>query len=57
MDVSKRFCDGEHKFFNWMKSKCQMFCVKAFLKLIYKEVSIYLKYYKPHSLLKIVKMC
>ena len=31
-------------------------CAKVFLELIYKEVSIYLKYYKPHSVLKIVKI-
>ena len=35
--------------------ECKVFCVKIFFKLVYWQVSIYLKYYKPHSLLKIVK--
>ena len=28
MDVSKRFCDGEHKAFFGMKEGCKVFCVK-----------------------------
>ena len=39
-----------------MAWRCQVFWVKIFFQLIYEEVSIYSKYYKPHSLLKVVKM-
>ena len=28
MDVSKRFCDGGHKFFSEMKEECEVFYVK-----------------------------
>ena len=45
MDVSKNLCHGEHKLFVGMKEHWQLFCV-----------SIYKKYYQPHSMLKIVKM-
>ena len=31
MDVSKRFCDGEHTFFMEMKEECELFCVKLIL--------------------------
>ena len=31
MDVSKRFCDGEHTFFMEMKDECELFCVKLIL--------------------------
>ena len=34
MDVSKRFCDGEHTVFLEMKEECEMFCVKLILRLI-----------------------
>ena len=54
--VSKRFCDGERNFFDALKGQCQVFCVKIFFKLMYYEITIYLKFYKPHSLLKIMKM-
>ena len=39
-----------------MAWRCQVFWVKIFFQLIYEEVSIYSKYYKPHSLLKVGKM-
>ena len=28
MDVSKNFCNGECKYFDRMKEKCRVFCVK-----------------------------
>ena len=31
MDVSKRFCDGEHTVFLEMKEECEMFWVKLIL--------------------------
>ena len=34
MDVSKRFCDGEHNFFLEMKEECKVFCVKLVLRSI-----------------------
>ena len=55
MDVSKRFCNEEHKFLFEIKEGCKVPCVKIFCSLICWEVSIYLKYYKYHAFLKIVK--
>ena len=40
----------------WGVPQWKAFSVKIFWLLIYQEASIYLKYCKPHSLLKIVKM-
>ena len=34
MDVSKRFCDGEHTGLLKMKEECEMFCVKLILRSI-----------------------
>ena len=56
VDISKNLWDGERKFFFNMKKEYEVPCVKLFIQLIYQEVSIYLKYYKPHLLLKIVEM-
>ena len=50
MDGSKWFCNGEQIFFFQMKEGCKVSCVKIFSWLIYQEVSIYLKYYKPQSI-------
>ena len=52
----KTLRDGEHKFFVGMQEQRQVSSVKIFCWLIYQEVSIYLKYYKPDPLLKIDKM-
>ena len=46
----------ESAIFSEMKEGCKMPCAKTFSDLIYNEFSIYLKYYKHHSLLKIVKI-
>ena len=43
--------DGEH-FFREMKERYKVFCVKIF----FRNSVFYLKYCKPHSLLKIMKM-
>ena len=32
MDVSKRFCDGEHKYFVGMKKQCQ--CYSLIVKVV-----------------------
>ena len=49
----KSFCDGEPSSFFEKKEGCEVSCVKIFLSPIYQKVSIYLKYYKPHSLSKL----
>ena len=46
----------ENSFFLKIKEDCKVSRVKIFCQLIYYEVSIYLIYYKPHSLLSIAKM-
>ena len=57
VDVSNNFCNGECKLFLKLKEGCEVYCAKILLlNLIYEEVSIYLKYCKPQSPLKIVKL-
>ena len=44
VDLSENFCDREREFLLAIKEQCKVSCVKKKIKMIYQEVSIYLKY-------------